>query len=393
DSFIEAAIFEEKLTDENNPIPGLLTKRQIAVMSPRLGILNNILFAILFKVRVSIFQRFIAIRVQGHGRPTRAVCSERTDEDCGKARERCSSAQDGFVWAGRDWYRWRGVFKELIIFVKKSLTLTTGSQVALSWSGLSLTIWQRIVKVGTGSLDGFWEANIRGDSGYTNYGGVYDESHAAKLLFWKVVEKFDQEQKRALLRFVTSCSRPQLLRFGELIPNFTILLSPYLAEPLRAQQNPLAATSHASQQVASQQAAAGRPPVSLGVGLSWRTRRRRVPLFSLLPTSQAVVGAFSYDLDVHSVPPEYKREGTIPRSRGCWMSSWCTTRCTRTLFVTSGSLRMTIGCNRTPQIYNTKMGAKTCVLTDKSAGKSGEWTSQRRRSSASSTDTNKRLIH
>ena len=46
---------------------------------------------------------------------------------------------------------------------------------------------------------------------YTNYGGVFDENHPAILLFWKVVEKFDQEQKRALLRFVTSCSRPPLL--------------------------------------------------------------------------------------------------------------------------------------------------------------------------------------
>ena len=77
---------------------------------------------------------------------------------------------------------------------------------------------------------------------YTHYGGVYDESHAAILLFWKVVEKFDQEQKRALLRFVTSCSRPPLLwvvlifvvllsifdglftdsRFRELVPDFAI---------------------------------------------------------------------------------------------------------------------------------------------------------------------------
>lgn len=29
-------------------------------------------------------------------------------------------------------------------------------------------------------------------------------------LFWKVVKGFNQEQRRALLRFVTSCSRPPL---------------------------------------------------------------------------------------------------------------------------------------------------------------------------------------
>lgn len=36
-----------------------LSKRQIAVMSPRLGILNNIPFAIPFDVRVSIFRNFV----------------------------------------------------------------------------------------------------------------------------------------------------------------------------------------------------------------------------------------------------------------------------------------------------------------------------------------------
>lgn len=46
---------------------------------------------------------------------------------------------------------------------------------------------------------------------YTNYGGTYDENHAVIVCFWKVVKSFDQEQRRALLRFVTSCSRPPLL--------------------------------------------------------------------------------------------------------------------------------------------------------------------------------------
>jgi len=40
--------------------------------------------------------------------------------------------------------------------------------------------------------------------------------------FWTVVESFDQDQRRALLRFVTSCSRPPLLGFKELVPNFAI---------------------------------------------------------------------------------------------------------------------------------------------------------------------------
>ena len=45
----------------------------------------------------------------------------------------------------------------------------------------------------------------------TLYGGLYDENEETIQLFWKVVDKFDQDQRRALLRFATSCSRPPLL--------------------------------------------------------------------------------------------------------------------------------------------------------------------------------------
>ncbi|KAJ7067265.1 HECT-domain-containing protein [Mycena amicta] len=58
--------------------------------------------------------------------------------------------------------------------------------------------------------------------GNTQYGGVYDANHPTIVAFWRVVMSFDQEQRRALLRFVTSCSRPPLLGFKELIPNFAI---------------------------------------------------------------------------------------------------------------------------------------------------------------------------
>ncbi len=56
----------------------------------------------------------------------------------------------------------------------------------------------------------------------TNYGGLYDADHPTIHFFWNVVESFDQEQKKNLLRFVTSCSRPPLLGFRELVPNFSI---------------------------------------------------------------------------------------------------------------------------------------------------------------------------
>jgi len=73
----------------------------------------------------------------------------------------------------------------------------------------------------------------------TNYGGLFDARHPTILLFWKVrswfevsirldlfvlqvVSSFSVDQKRLLLRFVSSCSRPPLLGFKELVPNFSI---------------------------------------------------------------------------------------------------------------------------------------------------------------------------
>ncbi|KAJ3848436.1 HECT-domain-containing protein [Lentinula lateritia] len=56
----------------------------------------------------------------------------------------------------------------------------------------------------------------------TKYGGLYDPNEPTIIAFWNVVNTFDQEQRRALLRFVTSCSRPPLLGFKELVPNFAI---------------------------------------------------------------------------------------------------------------------------------------------------------------------------
>ncbi|KAH9920431.1 uncharacterized protein B0H18DRAFT_1191801 [Fomitopsis serialis] len=56
----------------------------------------------------------------------------------------------------------------------------------------------------------------------TNYGGLYDDHESTIQLFWRIVNSFDQEQRRKLLRFATSCSRPPLLGFKELVPNFAI---------------------------------------------------------------------------------------------------------------------------------------------------------------------------
>ena len=44
-----------------------MTKRQLAYHSPRLGILNNIPFAIPFEVRVAIFQQFVTSDMEKFG--------------------------------------------------------------------------------------------------------------------------------------------------------------------------------------------------------------------------------------------------------------------------------------------------------------------------------------
>ena len=46
---------------------------------------------------------------------------------------------------------------------------------------------------------------------HTQYGGLYGAQEPTIQLFWQVVGAFGQEDRRKLLRFATSCSRPPLL--------------------------------------------------------------------------------------------------------------------------------------------------------------------------------------
>ncbi|XP_074222741.1 ubiquitin-protein ligase E3C isoform X1 [Camelus bactrianus] len=57
---------------------------------------------------------------------------------------------------------------------------------------------------------------------FTNYSGGYSADHPVIRVFWRVVEGFTDAEKRKLLKFVTSCSRPPLLGFKELYPAFCI---------------------------------------------------------------------------------------------------------------------------------------------------------------------------
>ncbi|KAH7376353.1 HECT-domain-containing protein [Plectosphaerella cucumerina] len=61
----------------------------------------------------------------------------------------------------------------------------------------------------------------------TQYSGLYDpgyskEDHPTVELFWKVVRSFTDEQRRLLLKYVTSTPRAPLLGFSQLNPKFAI---------------------------------------------------------------------------------------------------------------------------------------------------------------------------
>lgn len=111
-SFVEAAVYvpyscrtifaltsilsaEEQELDRPTPSSRVLSKRQMAFISPRLGVLNNIPFAIPFSVRVQIFRQFIANDAHRLGlddwfsRPKQKATIRRT-----------SVAQDGFDQLG-----------------------------------------------------------------------------------------------------------------------------------------------------------------------------------------------------------------------------------------------------------------------------------------------------
>mmetsp|Transcript_12993 Transcript_12993/g.38672 ORF Transcript_12993/g.38672 Transcript_12993/m.38672 type:complete len:211 (-) Transcript_12993:33-665(-) len=57
---------------------------------------------------------------------------------------------------------------------------------------------------------------------HAHYGGGYHPSQPFIRWFWEVVEEFDDADRAALLKFVTSCPRPPLLGFGALNPKISI---------------------------------------------------------------------------------------------------------------------------------------------------------------------------
>lgn len=53
--------------------------------------------------------------------------------------------------------------------------------------------------------------------------GEFTTEHPTIIIFWKIVESFTDTQKKQLLKFVTSCSRPPLLGFKVRSCAFTLL--------------------------------------------------------------------------------------------------------------------------------------------------------------------------
>lgn len=75
-----------------------------------------------------------------------------------------------------------------------------------------------------GAAAGISVADLRAN---TVYGGVYEIGddgleHPSVNLFWQVMEEFEQEDRRKVLKFVTSTPRAPLLGFGNLNPKFSI---------------------------------------------------------------------------------------------------------------------------------------------------------------------------
>lgn len=57
---------------------------------------------------------------------------------------------------------------------------------------------------------------------HTVYSNGYSVDHPVIKVFWEVVAEFSEHEKRQLLKFITSCSRPPLLGFKDLFPKLCI---------------------------------------------------------------------------------------------------------------------------------------------------------------------------
>ncbi|CAF0934306.1 unnamed protein product [Adineta steineri] len=66
------------------------------------------------------------------------------------------------------------------------------------------------------------EIDVNDWRNHSQYRAPYNKEHPVIQAFWRCVHEFPDEQKRKLLKFTTSCSRPPLFGFKELYPEFCI---------------------------------------------------------------------------------------------------------------------------------------------------------------------------
>jgi len=76
---------------------------------------------------------------------------------------------------------------------------------------------------------------------HCQYAGGYHEGHPTVEAFWEVLRSFSPADKAALLKFVTSCSRPPLLGFRYLEPQMGVQMSGHVGDA-EASRLPSAAT-------------------------------------------------------------------------------------------------------------------------------------------------------
>ena len=97
-----------------------------------------------------------------------------------------------------------------------------GSMISPSW--LSMFNQQELQTLVGGAASAINIGDLRA---HTSYGGVYvigDDGleHPSVQVFWKVMESLADEDRRKVLKFVTSTPRAPLLGFGSLMPRFSI---------------------------------------------------------------------------------------------------------------------------------------------------------------------------
>eukprot|EP00050_Salpingoeca_kvevrii_P014975 m.42400 g.42400 ORF g.42400 m.42400 type:complete len:990 (+) comp6091_c0_seq2:157-3126(+) len=122
----------------------------------------------------------------------------------------------------------QNIDKYLVLIAGFRLNRQLRSQSAAFAQGLTEVIdpeWLKLFdaaelqKLISGDTDGIDIDDLQAN---TVYAGEYNPTHPTIEMFWEVMREFSQEHRCALVKFVTSCSRPPLLGFEYLHPKLCI---------------------------------------------------------------------------------------------------------------------------------------------------------------------------